>query len=255
MDNRIDWIKHEIYPLREQLVQHKLYSSLKSIDDLNAFMSHHVFAVWDFMSLLKSLQNQLTCTSIPWFPKGDAETRFLINEIVIGEECDVDQNGKRMSHFELYLKAMHESGADSTNINNLIRQIHQGNNIYKALELCNTPTGISKFVKNTFDTIETKELHVQAAVFTFGREDLIPGMFLSFVKEVGKNDATKLDTFLYYLERHIEVDGGSHSHLANKMTEQLCGHNPQKWDEALYAIKEALSARIALWDYILTQIK
>ena len=100
MDNRIDWIKHEINPLREQLVQHKLYSSLKSIDDLNVFMCHHVFAVWDFMSLLKSLENQLTCTCIPWFPKGDAETRFLINEIVIGEECDVDQNGKRMSHFE-----------------------------------------------------------------------------------------------------------------------------------------------------------
>ena len=101
MIDNIKQLKSEIEPLRQQLIQHPVYSNINSIADLNVFMEHHVYAVWDFMSLLKSLQINLTCVDIPWIPKGSAETRYLINEIVLGEESDVDQEGKRTSHFEL----------------------------------------------------------------------------------------------------------------------------------------------------------
>ena len=211
-------------------------------------MEHHVYAVWDFMSLLKSLQRQLTCIDIPWIPKGDASTRYLINEIVTGEESDVDEHGRRTSHFELYLAAMKQSGADTGTISRLINEI-KGINIPSAMAQCGIAQPVIEFVNNTFETIYSGKAYIQAAVFTFGREDLIPGMFVSFVQELNKQSTDKVSTFLYYLERHIEVDGGHHSHLAYKMTQQLCD-TEAKWVEATDAVKKALIARIALWDGI-----
>ncbi len=98
---KIEEIKKAIEPLRQEIINHKVYSIIKDLEDLKIFMQFHVFAVWDFMSLLKTLQNNLTCTSVPWFPKGSADTRYLINEIVVGEEADIDLYGNRKSHFEI----------------------------------------------------------------------------------------------------------------------------------------------------------
>ena len=104
MNPYIEQLKKNIEPLRQQIIQHKVYGVLKDIEDIRVFMKYHVYAVWDFMSLLKSLQQNLTCTTTPWFPVGNAETRFLINEIVCGEESDLDMYGVRKSHFEMYLE-------------------------------------------------------------------------------------------------------------------------------------------------------
>jgi hypothetical protein len=79
MNEQIEKIRKNIEPLRQEIMNHKVYSVINDLDDLRIFMKYHVYAVWDFMSLLKALQNNLTCTSIPWFPKGSADTRFLIN--------------------------------------------------------------------------------------------------------------------------------------------------------------------------------
>ena len=108
--HRLDDIRAQIAPARARLLAHSLYARMASLDDVQRFMESHVFAVWDFMSLLKRLQRDLTCLDLPWVPVGEAEVRFLINEIVCGEESDVDPAGTRISHFELYLRAMHEAG-------------------------------------------------------------------------------------------------------------------------------------------------
>lgn len=108
MSTQIDRLKNTIAPLREALVQHPINSFIQSPAELEVFMQHHVFAVWDFMSLVKKLQQEFTCVELPWNPIGPAEVRYLINEIVLGEESDVDQNGVYISHFELYLRAMEE---------------------------------------------------------------------------------------------------------------------------------------------------
>lgn len=250
MEKYIDILKEEIRPLREQLVNHPLYPSIKTIQHVHAFMEHHVYAVWDFMSLLKSLQRGLTCTDVPWLPVGNANTRFLINEIVVGEESDVDEAGIRTSHYELYLKAMKQAGADTALIEKLIATLQQGHAVTEALATSDTPAAASSFVSNTFNTIATGKLHVQAAVFTFGREDLIPGMFISIVKELNDIFSGKLDTFKYYLEGHIEIDGDHHSHLSYEMTQDLCGTDETKWKECTAAVKEALKSRIQLWDAI-----
>lgn len=243
-------LQQAIAPLRQSIIDHPVYEKIKTIEDLHVFMQHHVFAVWDFMSLLKALQQELTCVTTPWVPKGNPATRYLINEIVIGEESDVDAAGNRMSHFELYLEAMLQSGADIAPVQAVLKSLSLGLSLTQSLQAADVPIAVRDFVGNTFETIDSGKAYVQAAVFTFGREDLIPGMFISFVKALQQSNPGKVDIFQYYLERHIEVDGDHHSQLAYAMTEQLCGTDEQKWQEATTAVEHALRARIKLWDSI-----
>lgn len=255
MNSHIEKIQLAISPLREQIISHPLYANIETVEDLRIFMQYHVFAVWDFMSLLKSLQNNLTCVTVPWFPVGNADTRYLINEIVTGEESDVDAHGVRMSHFEIYLDAMKECGASVEAIAAFTNYLQQAHSLPKALQAANAPAGAAKFVTHTFSIIDTQKTHLQSAVFTFGREDLIPGMFVSLVNDIHRAFPGTVDTFKYYLERHIEVDGGHHSQLALQMTEQLCGTNEQFWEEALEGTIASLRARIQLWDAVLATIQ
>ena len=250
MSDNLQDLKENIEPLRNKIVNHSLYTHISDLTSLRIFMQHHVFAVWDFMSLLKSLQISLTCVSIPWLPVGNAKTRYLINEIVTGEESDVDEYGKRLSHFELYLEGMKQAGCNTSAIDTLINTLQDGVDINEALLLGEIPASASAFVKSTFNTIHSGESCIMAAVFTFGREDLIPGMFTSMVQKLAFDMPEKIGIFNYYLDRHIEVDGGHHSNLAYEMTETLCGNDLDKWQKATEAVKASLQARIDLWDAI-----
>jgi hypothetical protein len=250
----IDNIKTNIESLRNEIINHKVYSVISDVEDLQIFMKYHVFAVWDFMSLLKALQNNLTCTQVPWFPVGSADTRFLINEIVVGEESDVDMNGNRKSHFELYLDAMEQSKADTDTIKKFIGTLKQTRNLEEAYTVANVPMAARKFVDYTFSIINSGKSHLQAAIFTFGREDLIPGMFHSIINDLDKSLPDSISIFKYYLERHIEVDGDHHSHLALEMTANLCCTDEQYWKEAETATIASLQSRIALWDGVYEEI-
>ncbi|OJV21922.1 MAG: heme oxygenase [Dyadobacter sp. 50-39] len=248
MNDHITRIQQNIEPLRQQIIQHKVYSVINDLDDLKVFMKYHVYAVWDFMSLLKSLQNSLTCTSVPWFPTGDGETRHLINEIVTGEESDVDMDGNSKSHFELYLDAMAQCGADITEITRFTETLRKTGSFQQAFEAAGTPEKAREFVNFTFETIGTGKSHLQAATFTFGREDLIPGMFMSIIEDIHKHFPDSISIFKYYLERHIEVDGDHHSHLALQMTANLCAGHEAFWQEAENATIASLEHRIGLWN-------
>lgn len=248
-------LQGELQPLRAQLTTHPLYAAIRDADDLRVFMQSHVFAVWDFMSLLKALQRDLTCVSVPWIPKGTANTRYLINEIVVGEESDVDPDGNRMSHFELYLRAMQQAGANTTPIEQLVAAIRNGQPVKEVLAATDLPEGVRQFVEFTFNLIERGRIHEIAAVFTFGREDLIPDMFYSIVRHLNQQFPGQLTLITYYLERHIEVDGDHHSHLAMEMTSDLCGTDPARWQEATQAARQALESRIRLWDGVLLQLQ
>lgn len=249
------FIQQEIAELRQQLVNHSVYKRINSTNDLRIFMQHHVFAVWDFMSLLKALQSNLTCVKSPWLPVGSPATRFLINEIVVGEESDIDQDGNHISHFELYLNAMQQAGADTSAINRLIEYIINGLSITEALNQLDIDDSIKNFVRYTFRVIEENKSHVQAAVFTFGREDLIPDMFIALVQDINIKTDNEAAIFQYYLERHIEVDGDHHSHLAIAMTENLIAADEGKKAEALEAVKLGLMYRIGLWDGVMLALE
>jgi hypothetical protein len=250
----LETLRTRIEPLRQQIVQHELYTKINTIEAIRVFMQHHVVAVWDFMSLLKSLQRELTCVSNPWLPVGSANTRYLINEIVTGEESDLDQAGNRISHFELYLKAMEQAGANKLPIQELIASIQTGTSVEQALATSSLPDAAKRFAQHTFDLIEKNQPHILAAVFTFGREDLIPDMFLSILNKIEPGSQYSIDLTKYYIERHIEVDGGHHSQLALEMTQELCGNDAQKWQEASAAVEKALASRVALWDGALSHL-
>ena len=207
------------------------------------------------MSLLKVLQNNLTCTQVPWFPVGSANTRYLINEIVTGEESDLDSNGVRKSHYELYLDAIKQCGSDPQVFSNFISVLKNTGELQTSFGVAGVPDGAKEFVGYTFNIINEGKAHVQAAVFTFGREDLIPHMFLSIVNDLNNKFPGQVSEFKYYLDRHIEVDGGHHSHLALEMTAELCGNDPEKWAEAENASVVALKKRIDLWDGIYQEIR
>jgi hypothetical protein len=254
MNTHIDKINQSIAPKKALIVKHQLYAQIQTLEHVQLFMQHHVYAVWDFMSLLKSLQQNLTCTTTPWLPKGSAETRFLINEIVVGEESDVDMHGIRKSHFEMYLDAMEQAGADTTLMHRLIGSVRNGMTVESALEALPLPASVKEFVQFTFRQIEENKPHVLSAVFTFGREDLIPDMFMALVNDLNQRFPEKIAAFKYYLDRHIEVDGDHHSHLALQMTAELCGNDESKWEEAAQASMEALRLRNNLWSGVLDEI-
>lgn len=250
MNNYVEQLKSNIEQVRNTLLAHPVYSQIQDLQGLQRFSETHVFAVWDFMSLLKSLQIGLTSVTLPWLPVGNADTRYLINEIVLGEESDVDEAGNRISHFELYLKAMQQMGASTNVIETIIAQINTGTKVQDAIEGAQLPKQVKDFLQFTFDISFNAPLHVKAAVFTFGREDLIPSMFMKILDKIYADAPDKVSIFKYYIERHIEVDGDHHSHLALDMVNRLCGSDASKWEQASAASIKALELRIGLWDAI-----
>ncbi|MFN2260778.1 MAG: DUF3050 domain-containing protein [Psychroflexus sp.] len=251
----IEQIQSELKSHRKQLIDHHLYKNIESPQDLKIFMQHHVFAVWDFMSLLKSLQQELTCTSSPWFPVGNAKHRYLINEIVLAEETDLNRFGERQSHFEMYLDAMKKANANTEHVHIFMEQIKHGTDIFLVIATSDLPETVKSFLIFTFNTIKEGKLHKTAAAFTFGREALIPDMFTSIINEIQeKFPEEDLSLFKYYFDRHIELDGDEHGPMALELISELCGEDEIKWQETLECSQEALEKRQQLWDGIAKEI-
>ncbi len=250
----LESVRESLRPLRTQLVTHDMYRRVETLEDVRLFMAHHVFAVWDFMSLLKALQRHLTCVTIPWMPQGDRRSRRLINEIVMAEESDEEGGGGYSSHFELYRAAMDQCGADTSRIDGFLDRIRRGEGVTAALDTAGVPQAAQAFVETTWKIIASGAMHAIAAAFTLGREELIPDMFRALVADLQTRLPAQLTLFHAYLERHIHVDEAHHTPMALHMLAGLCNDDPRKWREAEEAARVALNARVALWDGVVEQI-
>jgi len=249
-------IIQKIQPQKDILLQHSLYEKVKTMDDLHQFLECHVYAVWDFMSLLKALQSKLTCTTTPWFATENTETRYLINEIVLAEESDVTLDGRRLSHFEMYVEAMQSCGAETKELNDFLNHVVETKNVFIAIKHSNLHPKIKDFLDFTFRVIEEGKVHKIAAAFTFGREDLIPNMFTEILKNFQQNfPETDLSKLIYYFERHIQIDADEHGPMAMQMISELCKEDEQKWKEVEETSIIALEKRIGLWDAIEEKIE
>ncbi|HJN78533.1 MAG TPA: DUF3050 domain-containing protein [Flavobacteriaceae bacterium] len=250
----MDKITQNLEPLKSKLKNHNLYNIINTQEDLKIFCESHVFAVWDFMSLLKKLQIELTSINIPWMPSNNSEVSKLINEIVAGEETDETLDGSAISHYEMYINAINDIGVDTNLISNQISSLNDINTIIDDINKLDIDDYIKEFLKFTFRIINNDKTHEIASAFTFGREDLIPDMFIPLLEKINSSDNTRIDKLIYYFKRHIEVDGDMHGPMAMKMLSFLCSDDETKINESLVASKDALKVRIALWDGIENKI-
>jgi Protein of unknown function (DUF3050) len=236
--------------LRDTLLDHPLYADVVSVDDLRRFMEDHVFAVWDFMSLLKRLQQDMTCTRVPWLPADNPKAARLINDIVIGEETDVDPDGLYVSHLELYLRAMEDIGASTVQFDTFCSMVRAGDPVEVVLKRIGVAQHVRAFVTYTMDLANTGTTEEVLAAFFYGREDIIPEMFHRLLKTLygAKHDEHDLRHFIYYIDRHIELDGDSHGPKGKELLGDLLRNSQDKARRVMLAACNSIEARIALWN-------
>ena len=244
-------INDQIEQLHRALEEHPLYTRIGTAASLRLFMERHVVCVWDFMSLLKSLQQDLTCVRLPWLPVDDPEAARLVNEIVLDEETDALDGGRHGSHFQLYLDAMTEVGCDKRPMDRLLLLLKSGSSLEHALSASGLPEEACDFTRATFRLLE-RPVHVRAAVFFHAREDLVPRMFLRIVQGL-RSQGLGCDTLIAYLERHIKTDHERHGPMAERLVERLYFGDAARRDEAAQAAIDALQSRLRLWDAISVQ--
>lgn len=237
-----------IESLRVRLDAHPIYAAVATPGDLRVFMQHHVYSVWDFMSLIKYLQNEVAPARWPWMPGSDAAVQRFINEMVLEEETDVAPPGQEghTSHFMLYLAAMREIGADPNVPARFVQKVAE-EGVDAALDAGLAPAPSVAFTRTTFDFLASGKPHTVAAALALGREHIIPSMFRALLSRMAVTEA-QAPSFHYYLNRHVHLDGDSHAPLSLRLLAALCGDDPGKWREAEAAAETAVDARLQLWD-------
>ncbi|MCB1745483.1 MAG: DUF3050 domain-containing protein [Gammaproteobacteria bacterium] len=230
------------------LAEHAIYRVVDSTAKLKVFVAHHVACVWDFMSLLKSLQSDLAPVRVPWFPPADPEAARLVNEIVLDEECDrLTYREGHASHFVWYTEAMVELGVDTGPVRRFLAALQRGADPVVAMRESGFPTASCVFTAATLAYL-SEPLAVRAAVFMHGREDLVPRMFRPLVASL-REKGIPCGRLAGYLDRHIEVDA-AHGDNASALLERLYAAAPAERVRAETGALAALNARLKLWDAI-----
>jgi len=245
IQSQYDNLKCGIKPFRKAVIEHPVYQTIKNMDDIKRFMQFHIYAVWDFMSLLKELQRRFTNVERIWYPRKNAKLSRLVNEIVVAEESDLLDTGEVISHYDWYIRAMKECGSWTEEFNNF----YEYSQVSPKLEVSSLAPNpyVEQFLSETFNAIDLGKDHEVAAYFLIGREALIPEMFIRIVEQLG-HESQQLTFFTAYLKRHIVLDGEDHGPLAEEMLMELCQDDAKKWQEAQESAQKALQARKTLWD-------
>ncbi len=250
MHKQLSHIIQVIEPLVTQVHQHPVFTSINSIQRLCRFAETHVFVVWDFICLLKALQRQLSSTEQLWTPPQNHLGCYLVNTLVAEEESDHLDDYNYISHFELYLRAMQECGADTQPIETFMTYIRQKHTLKDALLQSHAPVAAQHFVKDTFKVINQNS-HAMAASLAFAREYITSGMFSALLQHLNHTESThSLKSFIQYFQRHIELDSHKHSSQSQLLVAELCGQDGDKWLEAAKTAVLSLESRLRLLDEI-----
>jgi hypothetical protein len=245
-----------LQPLREQLYRHPVYQAVDSLPRLRCFMEHHIYSVWDFQSLIKSVQAVVAPVTVPWMPPEDASLRRFINELVMEEESDEmpgpDASAGYISHFDLYQMAMREVGADPSGMDRFLARVREVG-VAEALQAEWVPEPSRCFIRTSFDFIASGKPHAVMAAVAVGREHIIPEMFRALLRNM-KVSEQQASAFHYYLRRHIHLDEDFHAPMSLRLLDRLCADDPQRIAEAHASARAAISARIAFWDGVLAAL-
>jgi radical SAM protein with 4Fe4S-binding SPASM domain len=226
---------------REAVVSHGVYAAASSPAVLRAFMESHVFAVWDFLALLRRLRGEIS---------QPASSGYL-EEVLRAEESDLWEDGRSASHLDRYLEAMEEVGADTALFRAFQSRLAAGDAPDVALEAVGAPWPVRHFVSDTLSWASNGDLAEVAAVYLYSREDVLPEIYQRLLTVCeGQGEASRL---VEYLERHLARYGEDTASQAKHIMDQITGQDPKVWDRAALAAERALLARKALWDGILAQ--
>ena len=227
----------------QKLSHHEIYGKLTSSVNINCFMSYHIFAVWDFMKLLKSLQNKMGIALQEQLAAYPSEIKKLIEEIVFAEESDLYPYGQPNKYFALYLQAISEIGVDEDCLWSFLES--QDN-------LHSLKPGIRELVESNLNIARTGTMEEIIAAFFCGREQLTAQIFTSIIK-VLKQEGKECPILLGYIERLTQSNSHKRPILAFKLLDYICNNKNDKII-ALQAGLEALNLREQLWDYALAEI-
>ncbi|EMR02057.1 DUF3050 domain-containing protein [Cesiribacter andamanensis] len=251
-ESRIGKIRNSLKPMRVRLLAHEIYQQFETLDDIREFMEHHVFAVWDNLSMLKALEASISSTTPSWTPSEEPQTNRIVNEMLVEEESDSDGNGGYISHFELYRQAMHQAGAKTYLIDRLLVLLQQEDSLQAALDKeVSLPQSIKNYLLQNWAISHCGKAHKIAAAYFLGREDLVSELLHKLDTELIHHHQQDLALFREYLQRHTRIDQQERDQRISQVMTELCGEDEQKWQEAEEAAKAALEARYALWDGML----
>lgn len=247
--DRIEELQAALEEPLTRVQRHPVYAAITTLDDLRVFMEHHVWAVWDFMNLVKAIQQRYTAMTIPWVPRGDATVRRFVNEIVLEEESDEHpaDGGRFCSHFELYVSSMAEVGADAAAVERFVGALGSGVGFPDALATSGCSPAVAHFLGTTWSAARSDDDELLAA-FAYGRETVIPVMFDRILAEAGALDDAGL--LRHYLVRHVQLDGDAHGDMAKYLLTVACGDDPLRWARAEMSARRCLEARARLWDAV-----
>ncbi len=247
MNSKITQLQDAIAQEHSILSHHPVFAAIATQDQLRRFMEWHVFAVWDFMSLLKRLQAELTTVLLPWVPPANPTAARLINEIVLGEESDDGMGGGYVSHYMLYLNAMRDVGAGTDQIRQFVALLSRRGDLESAFAQADVAAPVAAFVRSTLGTAMKGSLPQVLGSFFYGRENVIPSMFKSLLAQwkIAPADAP---AFVYYLERHIALDTDRHGPAAKSIIDEIVGGDADKMEALLSAALAAVRARHQFWD-------
>jgi hypothetical protein len=250
----------EVRPYEQALLNHPMYTELTTLMALRTFMQAHVFAVWDNMLLLKTLQQRLTCITTPWLPVEDPIAARLINEIILDEETESVGSGEYLSHAQCYLVAMAEVGAQTQLIEQLMSLLRNGMSLEAALSTLTIAPSISGFVLTTWQICQGPTAGIVAA-FLSGGEEISPPMFANLLKQLDviepqlKQMNVCCDRLRNYCQHHVSLDEAQHIPIAKRLLNRICGENPEAWQQATDAAIATLRARQRLWNGVLSEVQ
>ncbi|MBX3356513.1 MAG: DUF3050 domain-containing protein [Phycisphaeraceae bacterium] len=231
----------------DRVANHHVYSMVVDLESARAFMEHHVWCVWDFMMLAKSVQVGLGCYELLWVPPADTDAVAAINAIIADEEADIGPDGLKHSHFEIYLGAMKEAGASTRSIDAFLSRLRITRDLIPSmLDVGATPPAV-RFVQATYKSA-TGPIHARVAALCLAREELVPRLLSTLLTNL-PNDSC-LSMFRWYIERHIQVDSATHGPLSATLYSNTVRNDAVVEREALESAIEAIRARGQFLDSI-----
>ena len=251
MDN-LENNKKKLNDLKQKITTHPLFANKLEREHICKFMESHIFAVWGFMSILKSLQKMITPNNLPWIPNRNTKNGLVnfVNEIILCEESDFIEGIGYISHFEIYLLAMKHIGAETDQLDKLTSKISDKGYSEKYIDDIDASDEVKSFLKHDLDVSINGTLPEIVGAFTLGREKVIPNMFSYILPAIEESSSSH--HLITYLKRHIDIDGDRHGPLSMKLLDVSC--NKEQLNLAYAAAIKSLDLRLLVWDKVFSDI-